>query len=238
VGQLVVILKLPIYLDSIGTVLVGALLGPIAGAVTGILGTVIWAVTLNPGAMPYAIVAGVIGLMAGVFGKRGLFATTSPAAVGAVVGALFFLAMSVFVLTLVTFTGDIWAIADADGAQISLTSLFANNAVLLSGMIVVGAVAGYFLIRNGGYIGLAGILTGIVAAAVSAPISVYVSGGYNGSGTDMLVSGFQAAGNSIVTSVLAQGMVSDPFDKLASFMVVWAIINLLPLRVRDRFSAE
>jgi hypothetical protein len=167
-----------------------------------------------------------------------LFATTSPAAVGAVVGALFFLAMSVFVLTLVTFTGDIWAIADADGAQISLTSLFANNAVLLSGMIVVGAVAGYFLIRNGGYIGLAGILTGIVAAAVSAPISVYVSGGYNGSGTDMLVSGFQAAGNSIVTSVLAQGMVSDPFDKLASFMVVWAIINLLPLRVRDRFSAE
>ena len=31
VGQLVTVLKLPIYLDSIGTVLVGALLGPVWG---------------------------------------------------------------------------------------------------------------------------------------------------------------------------------------------------------------
>ena len=30
-------LKLPIYLDSIGTILVGVLAGPIAGALTGVL---------------------------------------------------------------------------------------------------------------------------------------------------------------------------------------------------------
>ncbi|MFM2309115.1 MAG: hypothetical protein RLY87_1236 [Chloroflexota bacterium] len=238
VGQLVAILKLPIYLDSIGTVLVGALLGPVAGFVTGILGTVIWALTLNPGALPYAIVAGIIGLMAGIFGRRGLFTSNSPAWIGAVVGAVFFVAVSVFVLTLYTFTGDIWAIQDKDGAPISIGSLFAANQILFAAVALVGAVLGFLLIKNGGYIGLAGILTGIVAAAVSAPISAYTSGGLNGSGTDVLVASFLAAGQSVLTSTLGQGMVSDPFDKLASYMMVWAIINLLPVRVRDRFEAE
>ncbi|MEZ4769579.1 MAG: hypothetical protein R2844_14255 [Caldilineales bacterium] len=35
-------LRWPVYLDSIGTILVGALLGPLAGAVTGALSNVIW----------------------------------------------------------------------------------------------------------------------------------------------------------------------------------------------------
>ena len=100
----------------------------------------------------------------------------------------------------------------------------------------MGAVLGFLLIKNGGYIGLAGILTGIVAAAVSAPISAYTSGGLTGAGTDVLVAGFLAAGQSVLVSTLGQGIISDPFDKLASFMMVWAIINLLPLRVRDRFE--
>ncbi|MBM4414599.1 MAG: hypothetical protein FJ040_14270, partial [Chloroflexi bacterium] len=47
VGQLVTVLKLPIYLDSIGTVLVGALLGPIAGGLTGLLANVIWSLLGN-----------------------------------------------------------------------------------------------------------------------------------------------------------------------------------------------
>src|SRR3989441_8754349 len=36
------VLKLPIYMDSIGTILVGVLAGPVAGALTGILANVIW----------------------------------------------------------------------------------------------------------------------------------------------------------------------------------------------------
>ena len=35
-------LKIPIYLDSIGTILVAALAGPLAGAATGFLSNVIW----------------------------------------------------------------------------------------------------------------------------------------------------------------------------------------------------
>src|SRR4029077_19486566 len=78
IGALVSALRLPIYLDSIGTVLVGALAGPWAGALTGILANLIWAILPVPGgAGPtiafFAPVAGVIGLMAGFWAGRGVF---------------------------------------------------------------------------------------------------------------------------------------------------------------------
>ena len=41
VGQIVVLLKLPVFLDSIGTVLVGIICGPWAGALTGALSNTI-----------------------------------------------------------------------------------------------------------------------------------------------------------------------------------------------------
>jgi uncharacterized protein YjeT (DUF2065 family) len=78
VGSLVVLLRLPIYLDSIGTVLVGALAGPWAGALTGILANLVWSILPVPGgagptAAFFAPVAGVIGLMAGFWAARGVF---------------------------------------------------------------------------------------------------------------------------------------------------------------------
>jgi len=42
IGQLVYTLKVPLYLDSIGTIFVGAVAGPIAGLVTGALTNLIW----------------------------------------------------------------------------------------------------------------------------------------------------------------------------------------------------
>jgi hypothetical protein len=41
-------LKIPIYLDSIGTILVGVLCGPVAGAITGGLGNVLWSYVIPP----------------------------------------------------------------------------------------------------------------------------------------------------------------------------------------------
>jgi hypothetical protein len=78
VGSIVYALRLPVYLDSIGTVLVGALAGPWAGALTGILSNLIWSILPIPGgASPvaafFAPVAGVIGLMAGFWASRGVF---------------------------------------------------------------------------------------------------------------------------------------------------------------------
>ena len=78
VGSLTVALRLPIYLDSVGTVLVGALAGPWAGALTGLLANLIWSILPVPGgagptAAFFAPVAAVIGLMAGFWASRGVF---------------------------------------------------------------------------------------------------------------------------------------------------------------------
>ncbi len=78
VGSITFALRLPIYLDSIGTVLVGVLAGPWAGALTGLLSNLIWSILPIPGgAGPntafFAPVAAVIGLMAGFWGAQGVF---------------------------------------------------------------------------------------------------------------------------------------------------------------------
>src|SRR5947208_8194948 len=70
------VLKLPIYLDSIGTIFVGVLAGPLAGALTGILTNLIWqyAPVIGGGTIgPFAITAGVIGLLAGLWGYLGVY---------------------------------------------------------------------------------------------------------------------------------------------------------------------
>ncbi len=163
-GQLVQsVLKLPIYLDSIGTVLVGVLLGPLAGAITGLLANIIWGLTLAPSALPFAAVAAVIGLIAGYAGQYGATQTW-------------------------------WKMA------------------------------------------LFGVLTGIVAAAISAPIATYVFGGVTGGGTDVLVAMFQSLGASVLGASFAQGAVSDPLDKTITYLIVWAIISALPKRLLARFS--
>ena len=48
VGQLVGALNLPIFLDSIGTVLVALLAGPWVAALTGLLSNLIWGLISSP----------------------------------------------------------------------------------------------------------------------------------------------------------------------------------------------
>lgn len=69
VGQIVGSIGLPLYLDTIGTVLVAALAGPIAGLTTGALNNVVWGL-LNPVALPFAAGSALVGYLAGVFIHR------------------------------------------------------------------------------------------------------------------------------------------------------------------------
>jgi energy-coupling factor transport system substrate-specific component len=73
IGQIVLLLKLPVYLDSIGTMLVAVLCGPWAGALTGALSNVIWGIAIDPNALPWWPVAFFIGLVAGFCANAGLF---------------------------------------------------------------------------------------------------------------------------------------------------------------------
>lgn len=164
VGQLVYALKVPLYLDSIGTVFVGVVAGPWVGLLTGVLSNLVWGLSgLNPAYTAYWPVAGVIGLMAGLFSQWGWF--------------------------------RVWW-----------------KAVL------------------------AGVITGLAAALISAPITAYVYGGVTGSGTDLITAIFRNFGFGIVPSAFAQGVSSDPLDKAISFFIVWLIIRGLPARFLDRFS--
>lgn len=74
VGQIVSLLKLPVYLDTIGTILVGALCGPWAGALTGALSNTVWGM-FAPSALPFVPVAAWIGFIAGICARYGLFQT-------------------------------------------------------------------------------------------------------------------------------------------------------------------
>jgi hypothetical protein len=78
IGAIIIALRLPIYVDSIGTVLVGVLAGPWAGALTGLLTNLIWSLLPLPGGAgpftaAFAPVAMVIGLMAGFWASQGVF---------------------------------------------------------------------------------------------------------------------------------------------------------------------
>jgi hypothetical protein len=235
VGQLVVTSRiLPFYLDSIGTVLVGALLGPWVGLLTGVLSNVIWTLTGLPNsniAVWFAYVAGIIGLIAGFAGRAGLFLRESPRWLSALIGAVFFFALAVFVLSVMG------AQESPDGfiSFPAVQDLLAQQAIVFIAAILIGAALGYFVMQRAGYAGLVGLLTGVVAAIISAPMAAYVFGGVTGSGTDLLVAAFRASGQNILGATLLQGGVSDPFDKMTSFLLVWLIIQALPRRVLARF---
>jgi energy-coupling factor transport system substrate-specific component len=103
---------------------------------------------------------------------------------------------------------------------------------------VIGAFTA-FLARMGWFrkwylVALGGILQGILAAIVSAPISAYLFSGVMMAGTDFLVLYFRSVGNTILNSVLYQGLTSDPADKLVSYIIVFLLVRNLPQRLISR----
>jgi hypothetical protein len=243
-------LKVPVYLDSIGTILVGVLAGPIAGAVTGGLANLIWTYVLpapfhSDYAGPFFIVAVEIGLLAGVFGRLGFFRSrpnTPPERL--VVGAVAVVAI-VAVIAIYGFIpfysgGAVTFFATPAAGAPAPDPIFVILGWLVALLLVgaaVGLLALLFIRRDLGaaYVFVAGLLCGIVSAIISAPISSIVFGGVTGSGTDLLVAAFQKAGDDLGTAVLKQGLLSDPIDKTVTYFVVFAILGALSRRFVARF---
>ena len=91
-GQLVAMLKLPVYLDSLGTMLVAVLCGPWIGGLTGLVTNLLWGLIQGPTAAFFAPVAAVIGMAAGLLARAGLFRTPWGAAIA---GAIIAVALAV-----------------------------------------------------------------------------------------------------------------------------------------------
>lgn len=72
-GQVASLLKLPIFLDSIGTLIVALLAGPLAALVAGLTTNLIWGLITSPVAAAFAPVAAVIGLVGGLCARSGGF---------------------------------------------------------------------------------------------------------------------------------------------------------------------
>jgi hypothetical protein len=229
------VLKLPIYLDSIGTILVGVLAGPIAGALTGILSNLIWqyAPVIGGGTIgPFAITAGVIGLLAGLWGRLGVY-RSRPASGGQLLLAAVVAAGLVILVVLPIVNNKTYLDPTVGG--------FPDWAVPAAiGIAIIAAivVAGFTYIRRdlaGLWVALAGLVTGLIAAAVSAPISAYVFGGVTGSGTDVIVAALRQGGADVLNASLGQGFFSDPIDKIITSFVVFIVLAGLSPRVIARF---
>jgi energy-coupling factor transport system substrate-specific component len=162
VGQIVLVLKLPVYLDSIGTVLVAVVCGPWAGALTGMLSNIIWGLIIDPNAFPWFPVAFFIGLVAGFCAKGGLFKT--------------------------------WWKAMITGFLVALT-----------------------------------------AALVSTPISVGVYGGITASGSSFITAYLLQTGQNLLPAVLITNNLVEPFDKVSTALLAFAIIQGLSTRFLARF---
>jgi hypothetical protein len=243
-------LKVPIYLDSIGTILVGVLAGPIAGALTGGLANLIWTYVLpapfhSDYAAPFFIVAVEIGLVAGIVGRLGFFRSrpntpNDRLAVGAVVVIAIVAIIGVYGFLPFYSNGQFTFFATPAAGAAAPDPIF----VVLGwavGLLLIGAVVGLlallFVRRDLGaaYVFVAGLVCGIISAIISAPISSIVFGGVTGSGTDLLVAAFQKAGDDLSSAVLKQGLLSDPIDKTLTFFIVFAILGALSRRFVARF---
>ena len=155
IGQIVGSVGIPLYLDSVGTVLVAGLAGPIAGLATGTLSSIVWGL-FNPAALPFAAVSAMVGLLSGVMIAKGML------------------------------------------RNIPLTIT-------------------------------AGVVLGIISGMLAAPVAV---------GTGALVSLFREMGNSLIGSVTAQSLVSDPLDKALVMIIVHVAIRSLPKKTLASFHAR
>lgn len=82
--QLSSILKLPVFLDLIGTCIVAMLAGPWVGLATGLLGSLVNGM-VNPIAIPFGIVAGAIGFSVGILSRFKMFNNVATYLIAAVI---------------------------------------------------------------------------------------------------------------------------------------------------------
>ncbi|MBP1044436.1 ECF transporter S component [Vagococcus sp. BWB3-3] len=95
--QLSSILKLPVFIDMIGTIMVSMIAGPWIGALTGLLGNVVSGM-LNPIAIAYGVVSMGVGFISGYLSK-GKFYTNL---VGVVIGCAILSVVSAAMAAVVT----------------------------------------------------------------------------------------------------------------------------------------
>lgn len=139
-------LKLPLWLDSIGTILGGILAGPVVGALCGAINNIIYGF-MDPISFVYAITSIGIGLVAGILAYFGKFETISKA----IVSSLLLAGIAVVISTPLNMifwggqTGNaigdaVFAATQAGGLPVWLSSLLDEIVVDLPDKVVTGLI--------------------------------------------------------------------------------------------------
>ncbi|MFT3688497.1 ECF transporter S component [Paenirhodobacter sp.] len=159
-GQAVSFLKLPVFLDSIGTMLAAVLCGPVIGALTGLLTNLLWGLLEGPTAAFFAPVSMMIGIAAGLLAYAGMFRSWWRAAIS---GAVIAIALSVIAvpIRIYLFGGVTGSGADFAVAYLLKVgeSLFGSVLVTVIGTNLLDKIVTALLVW--------GILRGLPARAVS-----------------------------------------------------------------------
>lgn len=141
-------LKLPLWLDSIGTIFAGILGGPILGALSGLINNIIYGLTLSPASAVYGIASIGIGVASGLLSYYGMASKLWKVIILGVIIALVSSIISV-PLNYVYYggqTGNVWgdaafAFLNAHHVNIILSSFVDNISVDAPDKIVSAIVA-------------------------------------------------------------------------------------------------
>ena len=132
-GNLTSVLKIPVDLDMIGVILVGALVGPIPAAIAGILTNLINGI-FDPTWIPYVICSCFIGIFAGLLGKYNMMTNWYKLIISGIVLAL------VATITATPVTVFFFGGATGGGASILAAGLMATGKEILEAVLSVYSV--------------------------------------------------------------------------------------------------
>jgi energy-coupling factor transport system substrate-specific component len=127
------------------------------------------------------------------------------------------------------------AVAIGIGTTLMGTVLFSPLLWAFSGTAAVIGIVSAFLANRGFYVTwwkavIAGLIIGMIAAIVSAPVKVIVFGGVTASGVDALTLLFRSAGKSVIESVFLAGFSSEPVDKVLVSLAAFFLSHSLSRR--------
>lgn len=155
IGKLIAAsLKLPLWLDAIGTTLASILAGPIIGAISGAVNNIIYGLTADPVSFVYAVSSIAIGITVGIMAYKGWMDSIGKAIVTGLLVAL----VSAIVSTPINIgfwggqTGNLWgdalfAYLTKNGSPLALASFLDELVVDLPDKVATIVIA--FLIFKG-----------------------------------------------------------------------------------------
>ncbi|MDN7228080.1 ECF transporter S component [Planococcus sp. N064] len=150
--QLTNVLRLPIFLDTIGTILVGVIAGPWVALLAGLITNLINAI-FNPVYLPYALTSMAIGVGAGLLSKFGFFKNVPKTIISGIVITLIAVVVSAPITVLVFggATGNTSSLITATflaSGQELWTAVFSSSFIVEIADKVVSVLIVFFIVKG------------------------------------------------------------------------------------------